>query len=101
MHTPWTHTPPTPSRSAPAERVLFVQYLQLFRLNVEGQIGLGEMCVHSRGRKLSIERCPLQPSGQWEWQEVSRRFLFLLTVVEQEPGVIYLHEMTTCLLGIF
>ena len=24
-----------------------------------------------------------------------------LYVIEQEPGVIYLHEMTTCLLGIF
>ena len=26
--------------------------------------------------------------------------LFVL-LIEQEPGVIYLHEMTTCLLGIF
>ena len=29
-------------------------------------------------------------------------FILILAMdLEQEPGVIYLHEMTTCLLGIF
>lgn len=42
---------------------------QLFRLNTEGQIGVGERCIDASGEGLQMIFCPIQPNGPWSWDE--------------------------------
>ncbi|KAK3743182.1 hypothetical protein RRG08_064038 [Elysia crispata] len=45
---------------------------QLFRLNVQGQIGTGERCIDSQsGGILHVIVCAREPSGPWEWDKGS------------------------------
>lgn len=47
-------------------------YVQLYRLNEEGQIGTGEWCLKSEnGDTIHIRRCDVQPTGPWKWDDVS------------------------------
>ena len=43
----------------------------MFRLNSRGQMGLGERCIDSTGSGISIIYCPVQPTGPWQWDQVS------------------------------
>ncbi|CAL1526262.1 unnamed protein product [Lymnaea stagnalis] len=45
---------------------------QEYRLNVEGQIGIGERCILTRDSdKLIFSYCSTKPSGPWEWDQAS------------------------------
>ncbi|KAK3092658.1 hypothetical protein FSP39_005536 [Pinctada imbricata] len=47
---------------------------QLFRINTKGQIGVGERCIESRnGNTLHVSFCDVQPTGPWEFDELSGR----------------------------
>ncbi|CAI9741530.1 Hypothetical predicted protein [Octopus vulgaris] len=43
---------------------------QLFRLNVQGQMAMGERCIDSgNGDTLHVQFCDIQPNGPWSWDE--------------------------------
>ncbi|XP_060593944.1 LOW QUALITY PROTEIN: N-acetylgalactosaminyltransferase 7-like [Ruditapes philippinarum] len=43
---------------------------QMYRLNVKGQIGVGERCIEApSGDTLHMSFCDTQPVGPWEWDE--------------------------------
>jgi len=45
---------------------------QQFRLNVKGQIAIGERCIAAQGADtLHIEVCSKEPTGPWEWDETT------------------------------
>lgn len=44
---------------------------QIFRLNMEGQIGVGERCIDMAGSGLQMIYCPVQPTGPWSWDKGS------------------------------
>lgn len=44
--------------------------LQLFRLNMEGQLGVGERCLDIQGGSIKVTYCKVKPSGPWSWDEV-------------------------------
>ena len=47
--------------------------LQLFRINTQGQLGLGERCIQSpNGDTLHVQYCDIQPTGPWEFDEVGK-----------------------------
>ncbi len=51
--------------------VLFVFNVQMYRLNADGQISVGERCVDSQdGVGITIIYCPVKPSGPWRYDEV-------------------------------
>lgn len=53
---------------------LLLRVLQLFRLNVEGQVAVGERCIDQAGSGLNVIMCPVQPSGPWSWDKVNLFF---------------------------
>lgn len=43
---------------------------QLFRLNVKGQLAVGERCIDAvNGDTLHVQFCDVQPTGPWSWDE--------------------------------
>lgn len=43
----------------------------MFRLNVKGQLGVGERCIEApSGDTLHMSFCDTQPEGPWQWDEV-------------------------------
>lgn len=43
----------------------------MFRLNTEGQMGVGERCITSPNRDtLHMSFCATEPTGPWKWEEV-------------------------------
>lgn len=42
---------------------------QMFRLNAEGQIGVGERCIRDAGNVLQLNYCSVHPNGPWKWQK--------------------------------
>ncbi|XP_059173884.1 N-acetylgalactosaminyltransferase 7-like [Physella acuta] len=47
-----------------------IGHSQMFRLNVKGQIGIGERCILAQNSgKLFLTYCNTQPTGPWEWDE--------------------------------
>ena len=51
---------------------LHMCYLQMYRLNVKGQLAVGERCIESpSGDSLHLSFCDTQPTGPWFWDEVS------------------------------
>lgn len=44
---------------------------QLLRLNTKGQLASGERCLVPRGGHVQIIVCPTEPTGDWEYLEVS------------------------------
>ena len=43
----------------------------MYRLNVEGQIGVGERCIDTAGDGITLIYCPVQPTGPWQLLDVS------------------------------
>jgi len=44
---------------------------QLFRLNTKGQLASGERCLIPKGNHVQVTVCPTDPSGHWEYLDVS------------------------------
>ena len=77
----------------------FICYLQMYRLNVKGQLAVGERCIESpSGDSLHLSFCDTQPTGPWFWDEVSccshwglrficiaRSYPFILPLLKHTP----------------
>ena len=49
---------------------------QMYRLNAKGQIGVGERCIEApSGDTLHMSFCDTQPTGPWDWNEVSMEII--------------------------
>jgi len=44
----------------------------MFRLNVAGQMAVGERCIEKSGEGVTIVFCPVDPSGPWELADVCK-----------------------------
>lgn len=42
---------------------------QLFRLNTQGQMAVGERCIELQGNQLKVTFCDVMPSGNWDWDQ--------------------------------
>ncbi|XP_041353062.1 N-acetylgalactosaminyltransferase 7-like [Gigantopelta aegis] len=69
---------------------------ELFRLNVDGQIGNGELCITAHGGKLDIGRCRLPPSGPWEWREETGAIFHKKEKKCVEPSKHFFLELKPC-----
>ena len=47
-------------------------WLQLFRMNTKGQMAVGERCLDLSGKGITMQFCPVDPTGPWEWDQVRR-----------------------------
>ena len=44
---------------------------QLLRLNVKGQLAVGERCLELVGQKIKVAVCSVSPTGYWSYDKVS------------------------------
>ena len=59
--------------------IIYIYILQLFRLNVKGQLAVGERCINTVGSNdITIQFCPVEPTGPWILRDVSDKIWFLI-----------------------
>lgn len=70
-------------RNSNAIFYLNLTYLQLFRLNTKGQLGVGERCIAADRQNVKLVVCPIGTvDGPWQYESVCIIYnYFILTEI--------------------